>query len=248
MLNKFLQIAENASDHGHYIDSMLELIHWFMLILFIGWSCFFCYTLYRFSKKRNPKASYHGARSKASTHAEVGVVVVEAMLLLGFAIPIWGSRVNDFPEGDNVVRVRVVAEQFGFNIHYPGADGVFGRVDANLVSAANKIGLDREDEAAKDDIVTFNALHLPVGQPAILQLSSKDVIHNFALYTMRTAQDMIPGSEIPLWFTPIKTGEWEVICGQLCGNGHYAMKAMLTVEAASDFQNWLDGQAPAPAQ
>ncbi len=246
MLNKLLGIAENASEHGLMMDHMLEVVHWFMLALFVGWSAFFLFTIHRFHRSRHPVADYHGVKSRTGTHLEVGVVIVEAILLLGLAFPLWSQRANAFPVDADAVKVRVIAEQFAFNIHYPGADGAFGKQSPDLVSASNPIGLDPADPSAKDDIVTRNDLHLPINRPAILNISSKDVIHNFGLYTMRTAQDPIPGTEVPLWFTPNKTGEWEVICGQLCGLGHYSMKALLTVVPAEEYDAWLAQMSPAP--
>ena len=98
--------------------------------------------------------------------------------------------------------MRVVAEQFAWNFHYPGADGVWGRTDPTLVdAAANPLGLDRQDPAAKDDIHTLNNLYLPVNKPALLYLSSKDVIHSFFLPYMRVKHDAIPGNVVPIWFS-----------------------------------------------
>jgi cytochrome c oxidase subunit 2 len=247
MINKLLGIAENAAEHGFMVDHMLEIVHWFMAALFVGWSAFFVFVLWRFRKKKQPVADYHGVRSHTSTHLEVGVVIIEAALLLGLAFPLWSRQVNSFPTGDEVTRVRVIGEQFKWNMHYPGPDGVFGRQDPRLVDGGNPVGIDRSDANAKDDFVMPNELHLPVNKPAILEISSKDVIHNFALYTMRVAQDAIPGSRIPMWFTPVKTGEWEVICGQLCGSNHYAMKANVVVETEDDYQTWLKSKTTAAA-
>src|SRR5439155_852306 len=103
----------------------------------------------------------------------------------------------------------------------------FGRRDVNFVSNSNPLGIDPNDPAGKDDIVTTGELHVPVDRPVIAELSSKDVIHDFFVTEMRIAGDAIPGSLIPIWFTPIKTGTYEVICAQLCGLGHYGMKGTL---------------------
>ena len=121
----------------------------------------------------------------------------------------------------------------------PGPDGVFGRREIALVSNSNPLGLDANDPAAKDDIVMLGELHVPVNRPVIIELSSKDVIHNFCLPHMRMAQDAIPGSIIPMWFKPIKTGSYEVVCGQLCGLGHYSMKGMLVVDEPTEYEAWL---------
>ncbi len=84
---------------------------------------------------------------------------------------------------------------------------------------------------------------MPVDRPVIIELSSKDVIHNFAFTHMRIAQDAIPGQIIPMWFKPIKTGSYEVVCGQLCGLGHYSMKGTLVVDTPADYQAWLKERA-----
>ena len=249
-------MPEIASAHGAAIDFTLGLVHIFMLVLFVGWGLFFAYTVFRFSKSRNPVASYTGVKSKANTYLEVSVVVVEAVLLLGFSIPLWADRVDEFPAEAESTVVRVVAEQFAWNVHYPGADGRFGRTDVNLVDAAsNPLGLDRDDPASQDDITTINHLHLPVGKPAIVQLSSKDVIHSFNLPHMRVKQDAVPGVMIPLWFEPTKTTDemrqvvgdpefmYEIACAQLCGLGHYRMRGLMTIHTPESYDEWLAEQA-----
>src|SRR5438067_6288395 len=128
MINSLLGMPPNASEHGYMIDHMLEFSHWFMALLFVGWSAFFFYTIFRFRRANHPKADYYGVRTKASTHIEFMVVLVDALLLLGFALPLWARRVIDFPK-DNPVTVRVVAQQFSWNFHYPGADNTFGKQD-----------------------------------------------------------------------------------------------------------------------
>lgn len=239
-------MPENAAEHGVFIDQMLEFCHWFMLVLFIGWSAFFLYTLWRFRRKRNPKADYHGVRSHTSSHLEVSVVLIEAILLLGFALPLWAQRVNDFPTQDALM-VRVIAEQFGYQFHYAGKDGEFGETAAHLVSGGNPIGLNREDPDAKDDIVVRGTVTVPVGRPVIMMITSKDVIHNVTLHDMRIAQDAIPGMEVPMWFTPIKEGMYELVCGQLCGVGHTNMRAFLEVVSPEEFEQWMENNTPAEA-
>jgi cytochrome c oxidase subunit 2 len=211
--------------------------------LFVGWSAFFIYVLIRFRKRRQPGADHLGVRSGISTHLEFSVVLIEAVLLLGFAIPLWAKRVNQFPPGKDALLVHVVAQQFSFNYHLPGPDGQFGRRDISFESNSNPLGLDPNDPAGKDDIVTTGELHVPVNRPVVAELSSKDVIHDFFLPSMRIAGDAIPGSLIPVWFTPIKTGTDEVICGQLCGLGHYGMKGTLVVDTPQDYEAWLKERA-----
>jgi len=235
---------------------MLEFCHWFMAALFVGWITYFFYTVWRFSAKRNPKANYYGVTSKASVHLEASVVLLEAVILLGFGLPLWDARVapESWPDKDKALRVHAIGEQFAWNFHYPGPDGVFGRQDNHLISADNPVGLDHTDPAAADDLVTKGELALEQYRPTVIEISSKDVIHSLSLHPMRMTQDAIPGSVIPMWFRPVKAGEFEIVCAQLCGANHYAMKAMMTTYPKAEFEAWqkekLDlkkGAAPAPA-
>ena len=245
----------SASTQGPAIDDINVWVHWLMALLFVGWGAFFIYTLFRFRESKNPKADYHGIRSHFSSYLEAAVGVIEVALLLGFAIPIWASRVNDVPKGPDAIHIRVVGQQFAWNIHYPGPDGVFGQTSVDLVDEVeNPIGLDRSDEFAKDDVFTVNQLHIPVDTPINISLSTKDVIHSFTLTELRVKQDAIPGMEIPVWFEATMTTDelleeikgtaregrgFEIACAQLCGLGHYRMKGFMTIHKMDDYEAWL---------
>ncbi len=249
-ITKYMGLPENASAHGVELDYMLGLVHWLCIILFVIWAPFFLYTLWRFRSSKSPKADYHGVRSHLSTYQEVGVVVAELVLLFGFAIPTWAELREDnyYPGEEEATVVHVIAEQFAWNMHYPGPDGIFGERDIHLIDVqTNPIGLDPEDQNGMDDVVTVNELHLPANKPVIIHLSSKDVIHSFALPVMRVKQDAIPGLTIPLWFVPTHSGEWEIGCAQLCGVGHYRMRGYLIVHEQSDYETWLDEQVTSSA-
>lgn len=241
MLN-WLGLPVEASTHAADIDHMIVLVHWLMLVLFVGWGAFFLFVLVRFRRGANPKASYAGAKGKIAKSTEVAVALVEVILLIGYAIPAWALRVKQFPPESSATVVHVVAEQFAWNVHYPGPDGKFGRTSIKLVSADNPLGLDRTDPNAKDDITTINQLNLPVDRPVLVHLSSKDVIHSFGIYEMRVKQDAIPGMQIPVWFVPNRIGDYEITCSQLCGLGHFRMRGFVTIQSASDYQKWLDEQ------
>ncbi len=239
LINEFLGQPPNVSEHGFQIDHIIEFCHWFMGALFVGWSAYFIYVLFRFRKGRHPVADHEGVKSGISTHLEFAVVLIEAVLLVGFAVPLWAKRVNQFPADKDAILVHAIGQQFNWNFHMPGPDGQFGKRSIDLVTNSNPLGLDPNDPAGKDDLVVLGELHVPVDRPVIIEVSSKDVIHNFDLPSMRIAQDAIPGQIIPMWFQPIKTGSYEVVCGQLCGLGHYGMKGMLVVDTPADYQAWL---------
>jgi len=310
-MHDLLGLPLDASAHGHYIDNIIVVVHWLMLVLFVGWAFYFIYALIRFRRSRNPKADYTGVKSHFSTYSEIGVALFEGFLLVGLAIPVWSNVVVTFPAEKDATVVHVVAEQFAWNVHYPGPDGVFGKRDIHLVTAENPLGLDRNDPAAKDDIATINQLHLPVGKPVIVYLTSKDVIHSFGIPLLRVKQDVIPGQSIPVTFTPTKTDAEirkaltkhypitmdmvepgrpflsvmkdykdvegnpilakgaplmeeslkqllaagykevlatadtpnEIACAQLCGLGHFRMRASVVIQTPQEYQAWLDEEA-----
>jgi len=251
---QFLGLPAEASSHAAEIDQMIVLVHWLMAVLFVGWGAFFIYVLVRFRRRANPKAHYTGAHGKFSKGVEIAIVVAEMVLLIGYAIPAWARRVTQFPAESDATVVRVVGEQFAWNVHYAGADGKFGRTDIKLVSADNPLGLDRSDPDAKDDITDINNLHVPVDRPVLVHLMSKDVIHSFGLYEMRVKQDAIPGLQIPVWFIPTVTTadmrlklskpdfDYEITCSQLCGLGHFRMRGFVTVQTAAEYQQWMSDQ------
>src|SRR5947207_3920811 len=238
MLN-YLGLPIQAATHAPEIDNMISLVHWLMLVMFIGWGFFFVYVLMRFRKGANPRADYVGAKGKLSKAIEVGILLAEVVLLIGYAIPAWARRVAQFPSESEAVVVKVIGEQFAWNVQYPGPDGKFGRTDITKVSAENPIVLDRTDPSAKDDITTINQLVLPVDRPALVHLSSKDVIHSFGLFEMRVKQDAVPGLDIPVWFIPNRIGDYEIACSQLCGLGHYRMRGFVNIKSDADFRAFL---------
>jgi cytochrome c oxidase subunit 2 len=260
-MTEWLGLPALATTHGGQIDNLIGWIHIFMLVLFVGWGGFFAYCLVRFRQSRNPVADYRGVTSNRSTYLEVGVAVVEGILLVGFAIPLWATRVEALPPENEALIVQVTGEQFAWNIHYPGPDRVFGRTDISLLDLqSNPLGLDRSDPAAMDDVTTVNQLYLPVNRPIIVRLRTKDVIHSFGVPEFRVKQDAIPGLTIPIWFTPTvttadmrtQTGnpefQYEIACAQLCGIGHARMRGFVTVQSAEEFQQWLEERVKEAAE
>jgi len=251
-MTEWLGMPALAAANGSQIDNLIGWIHIFMLILFVGWGGFIAYCLVRFRRSRNPVADYTGVRSHASNYAEIAVAVVEAVLLVGFSIPLWAARVDHLPAESEALVVEVTGEQFAWNVHYPGPDGKFGKTDLKLLDLqSNPLAIDRDDPAAKDDVTTLNQLYLPVNKPIIVRLRSKDVIHSFGVPEFRVKQDAVPGLTIPIWFVPnittadmrARTGntefQYEIACAQLCGLGHAKMRGFVTVVSADEFQKWM---------
>jgi cytochrome c oxidase subunit 2 len=237
-------MPELASSNGRYVDALMVYVHWLMIALFIGWSLYFVYVLWRFNVKRNPKADYEGSKSHLPKQIELAVVLAEAVLLVVVAMPIWARNVQDFPKPEDSTLIQVMAQQFAWNVRYPGPDGKFGRQDMKLISNDNVFGVDPTDPAGKDDVQLLNEIHVPVNKPVLIYLSSKDVIHSLKLVAMRITQDAIPGLRIPCTFTPTKIGRYQIECAQLCGNGHAAMAGgFVVVESQADFDKWLKAKS-----
>jgi cytochrome c oxidase subunit 2 len=236
-----------ASKNGQDVDDLIIYVHWLMLALFIGWIIYFAYAVWRFRASRNPKADYVGVKSHASTYVELAVAGVEAVLLIFIAVPLWAKAVDKFPPADKSTVIQVVAQQYAWNARYAGPDGIFGAQDMKFVSSTNIFGVDPDDPNGKDDITTLNEIHVPIGKPVIIYVSSKDVIHSLKIIAMRVCQDAIPGLRIPCWFTPTRIGIYQINCAQLCGPGHASMSGgFLTVESQADYDKWLQSKSPAP--
>ncbi|HUJ72472.1 MAG TPA: hypothetical protein VLZ30_09515 [Verrucomicrobiae bacterium] len=209
MWQKILGLPLDASAHGAQTDRLILYVHILMAVLFVGWITFFLYTIFRFRKSNHPRADYTGVRTHASSYLEAVIAIIEVVLLVGISIPFWSWKVSAFPTDPDTVHIRVIAQQFAWNIQYPGPDGIFGHTDIKLVDEQeNPIGLDRKkDPHAKDDIVTLNQLHIPVNRPVIIEITTKDVIHSFSLPVMRMKQDAIPGMLIPIHLVATKTSD-----------------------------------------
>lgn len=242
----------DLSAYGGNIDRLINVIHLFSFVLLVGWGIFMIYCLVTFRAGTGKAASYDGIKAGWSKYMEVLVVLVEIFFLVGLSMPVWSNLKGNIPDksAEDVLRVRVIAQQFAWNVHYPGADGIFGRTDIHLIDEAlNAIGLDEEDQNAKDDIVLLNHLYIPEGKDIVVYLSSKDVIHSFFLPILRTKQDAIPGMEFPVWFKAelpegLETVDSEIACAQLCGLNHYSMRGFLHIYTEEGFEEWHANEEP----
>jgi cytochrome c oxidase subunit 2 len=237
-----MHAIRNESMQGGGIDFLNWAIHGLMGILFVGWVGYFGYVLFRFRRKVNPVADYTGVKSHISTYIEGLVALVEGVLLIGLAIPLWAHAVQKFPDEKDpkTVSIRVIAQQFNWNAWYPGPDG-FGSIDPN---SGSSVALDLKDPKSKGNFIQ-KELTVPVGHPVVVHISSRDVIHCFACKPLRVTQDAIPGLNIPAWFQPAKIGNYWINCAQLCGNGHFGMRGLIKVVSEEDYKKFLSENAKA---
>ncbi len=230
---------------GHGIDSQLMETMVVTGILFVTAQLTLALFVWRSSNKKDPR------RGRTFPGGPVPLVV-GAIVLVGFEIlgltlvgtKIW-AQIFLAPAPANALHINVQAGQFAFYFRYPGPDGKFGTPHPELIDegSGNFFGLDpAHDTAARDDIVTAT-LGVPVGRPILLTLHSKDVSHSFYVPELRLQQDFVPGLVIPLHFTATQVARKEIVCTQLCGLGHYNMKAYLQVMPPDKFDQWLKDQA-----
>ncbi len=238
-----------ASSYAGSIDFGIYLIHAVMILIFIIWGVFFTYLLIKYRKKTGVAAQRDEAHGVfKSLIPDLIVMVFEIVLIAVYAIPVWSKIKIDTPASGNVNTVAIEAQQWSWNIHYPGPDGKFGKTESKYVHFSNPIGLDYNDPAAKDDIVIANELHLPVNEPTVIELTSMDVIHSLFIPEFRLKQDAVPGMKIPVWVKPTKIGTFEISCAQLCGMAHSFMRGKVVVQSRADYDAWLKSREPQSAQ
>jgi cytochrome c oxidase subunit 2 len=229
------------SAHGMEYDAQ------FTRTLIVTGIIFFCsqmalgWVIMRF-RDNGGRATYsHGNNKLEALWTSATAVLFIGLVLMGTKI--WaGVHFEDAPA--DALQVEVWAKQFAWNFRYPGPDGKFGRTDVKLINdaAGNPIGLDPNDPAGKDDIVS-GSLKVPAGKPINLILHSRDVIHNFFVRELRLKQDIVPGMVIPFHFQADTSGVYEVPCSELCGLGHFQMRTTLQVMPPAEFEKWKQDQA-----
>src|ERR1051325_2469188 len=148
-MEKLLGLPVLASEHGKNVDSLIIYVHWLMIVLFVGWLAYFAYALFRFHRSRNPKADYVGVKNHASNYIEGAVALVEGVLLIFVAVPLWAKSVDKFPDKSKATVIHIVAQQFQWNALYAGKDSEFGKQDMKFVSAKNVFGVDPADPLGK---------------------------------------------------------------------------------------------------
>src|SRR5215475_10667474 len=141
-MEKLLGLPVLASEHGKDVDRLIIYVHYLMIALFVGWLAYFAYALFRFHQSRNPKADYIGVRNHASNYIEVVVALVEAVILIFVAVPLWAKSVTPPPNENDAINIQIVAQQFAWNVRYPGKDGKFGAQDMKYVTSENPFGVD----------------------------------------------------------------------------------------------------------
>ena len=234
----FTPIASNWDT----VDSTVDVTFWVTGIVFVAVNLFLAYAIIRYRhRKHGPKQQAHyEPENKKLEWWLTGITSVGIAAMLAPGLAVWAKFVT-VPE--DAQAVEVLGQQWAWTYRFPGRDGELGASDSNLISIDNPFGLDPNDPVGQDDrLVTSPELHLPVGKPVRILLRAKDVNHQFAVPQFRVKMDMVPGMVTYFWLTPTRTGTFDVLCEQLCGIAHFAMRGRVVVDEESDFETWLAAQ------
>lgn len=231
----FTPLASN----WHSIDFTVDITVWITGVVFVIVNLFLAYAIFRFRSRPGQKAHYEPENKKLEGWL-VALTSIGIAAMLAPGLYVWAQFVQP---PDNAVEVEAFGQQWHWRFRLPGADGQLGKVDTALISEQNPLGIVPSDPAAADDIIILsNELVLELDQPVKMLLRSADVLHNFTVPQFRVKMDLVPGTVSSLWFTPTLPGQFDVLCEELCGTGHFAMRGRVVVQSRADYQQWLSQQ------
>ena len=232
----FTPIASN----WQAIDLTIDITFWVTGAVFIAVNLFMAYAVVRY-RNRGPdseRAQYEPENTKLEIWL-TGLTAIGVAAMLAPGLWVWNDFVN-VPE--DAWEFEVIGEQWRWTFRLPGDDGKLGSSSSALVNIDNPLGVDPADPNGQDDLIVMsNVMHLPIDKPVKMLLRSKDVLHDFAVAEFRVKMDLVPGLVTYLWLTPTRTGTFDILCEELCGLGHFAMRGRVVVDTQEDYDAWRDG-------
>ncbi|OFY69621.1 MAG: hypothetical protein A3G23_13885 [Bacteroidetes bacterium RIFCSPLOWO2_12_FULL_37_12] len=240
---------KNVSLNGQAVDKLFNSLFVQTVVMFVGFLAILSFFLLKYAAGKNSKASYIEGNNKRTIFFMVGLGILIVIMLEVTSAVIGSSFWHKLhaPVKGNEILLEVTGQQFAWTVRYPGKDKKFGRTNPSLIDDAsgNSLGLDFEDPNAKDDIVLSGGeIHVPIHQEIVAFIRSKDVIHDFFLPNFRLQMYATPGLDVKVRFVPVENGQYEVVCAQICGLGHYKMRGLITVLSEEDYNKWLEAQEP----
>jgi len=230
--------TELASNWG-MVDVTMDITFYVTGFVFVAVNLFMAYCVIKFRYRKGARSTYEPENKKLESWL-TGLTAIGVAAMLTPGLFVWAKFV-DVPEDAHIV--EAVGQQWHWTYRYPGEDGKLGEVDAERISMDNPFGIDPEDPNSQDDVIVYNPeAHVPLGRPVKFMLRSKDVLHNFTVAQFRVKMDLVPGMNTFMWLEPTKTGRFELLCEELCGIGHFAMRGAVVVDEPEAFDAWLAQQ------
>ena len=227
-----------ASNWGGMDDTII-LTFWITGAVFIAVCVFMAWCVWKYRYQKDRKSEYKPEDKKLEFHL-TWITTLGVAALLAPGLVVWDKYVT-VPK--NALKIEVVAYQWGWKYRLPGGDGILGKTDIKYITDENPFGLIAEDKNGMDDLlVDSEILHLEIDKPVKFELRSLDVLHNFYVPQFRGKMDMVPGLITYYWLTPTRTGDFEVLCAEFCGTGHYAMRGRVIVDEKKDYEKWITKQ------
>jgi cytochrome c oxidase subunit 2 len=218
------------------IDHTVDITFWVTGIVFVAVNAFMAYAVWRYRYRKGARAEYAPENKRLEAWL-VGVTTVGVVAMLAPGLFVWAKFV-EVPE--DAAHVEALGKQWHWSYRFPGKDGMLGTVDARFISNQNPFGMNPDDPKGQDDILVASPeLHLPLGKPVKVLLRSTDVLHDFAVPQFRVKMDLVPGLVTYVWFTPTRTGTFDLLCEELCGLAHFTMRGKVAVDEEPAFQAWL---------
>ena len=227
-----------ASNWGA-MDDTIVLTFWIGGGVFIAVCLFMIYCVFKFSYKEGRKVEYKPEDNKLEIILTV-VTTLGVAALLAPGLIVWNQYINT---PSNAIDIEVMARQWGWQYRLPGEDGKLGTSNMVNINDQNPFGINLDDQNGRDDIlIQSDELHLKTNRPVKILLKSTDVLHNFYVPQFRAKMDAVPGLITYYWFEPNKEGDYEVLCAEYCGIGHYGMRAKVVVDNEENYEKWLEQQ------
>ena len=221
------------------IDLTIDITFWVTGFVFVAVNAFMAYCIIRFRYNKQKRSAYEPENKKLEIWL-TGITAIGVAAMLAPGLIVWADFVT-VPEDAH--EVEAIGQQWHWSYRLPGDDGKFGNVEASFITNDNPFGMDPDDPHGQDDrLIASNKLHLPLDKPVKVNLRAKDVLHNFTVTQFRVKMDLVPGLVSYLWLTPTRTGEFEVLCEELCGIGHFAMRGQVIVDEQEDYDAWYAAQ------
>lgn len=227
-----------ASNWGS-IDDTINITFWITGVVYAAVILFMAYCLYKFRYRADRRADYEPENTKLEWWL-TGLTTVGVVALLTPGLLVWKDFVT---VPDEATEIEVLGKQWDWSFRLPGKDGILGTTNARNINDDNPFGLNPNDPNGKDDVlIESDDLHLPLDRPVKVLLRAIDVLHDFYVPQFRAKMDLVPGMVTFFWMTPTRTGTFDILCAELCGVGHHAMRGLVVVEEQGAYDNWLQEQ------